>query len=114
MMTAFRPLPLSLHGALELLLGVLAIAAPFAFGFSAAGTVLSALVGVLAIGLALDTVQPRDVHAHQGFDAALAFGTVLVAFALAISADEAAALALGAFGLAQLALIGATRYSVRG
>lgn len=113
-MTALRPLPLSLHGAIELLLGMLALVAPFAFGFTPAGTVLSVLVGVLAIGLALDATQPRDVTAHQGFDYALAFGSVLVALALALTVDGGAALALGALGLAQLALIAGTRYSVRG
>jgi hypothetical protein len=113
-MTALRPLPLSLHGAVELLLGVLALVAPFAFGFTPAGTVLGALVGVLAIGLALDATQPRDVTAHQGFDYALAFGAGAVALALAIAADAGAALVLGGLGVAQLALIAVTRYSVRG
>jgi hypothetical protein len=114
MMTALRPLPLSLHGAFELLFGVLALVAPFAFGFTASGTVLCALVGALAIGLALDAVDPRDVTAHHGFDIALAVGSVLVALALAVAADSAAALVLGGLGLAQLALSAGTRYSVRG
>ncbi len=113
-MLTFRPLSLSLHGAFELLFGVLALAAPFLFGFSPAGTVLAFLVGVLAIGLALDTTEPRDVSAHQGFDYALAFGAVLIALALAIAADGAAALWLGGLGAAQLGLTLATRYSVRG
>ncbi|MDW5594667.1 hypothetical protein VSS74_09990 [Conexibacter stalactiti] len=113
-MTALRPLSLSLHGAFELLLGVLALVAPFALSFTPAGTVLSVLIGVLAIGLALDTTAPRDVTAHQGFDYALAIGAVLVALPLALSADAAAALVLAAIGVAQLALTAGTRYSVRG
>jgi hypothetical protein len=103
-----------LHGAVELLLGVLALVAPFALSFSAAGIVLSGLIGVLAIGLALDTTAPRDVTAHREFDFALAFGAVLVALALAIASDAAAALTLAAIGVAQLALTAGTRYSVRG
>jgi NO-binding membrane sensor protein with MHYT domain len=113
-MTALRPLSLSLHGAFELLLGVLALVAPFALSFTPAGTVLSFLIGVLAIGLALDTTAPRDVTAHQGFDYALAIGALLAALPLAWSSDGAAALALAAFGVAQLALTAGTRYSVRG
>lgn len=114
MMTALRPLPLSLHGAVELLFGVLALSAPFALGFTAAGTVLAALIGVLAIGLALDATSPRDVTAHRAFDHGLAFGAVLVALALAIAGDGGAALVLGGLGVAQLTLSAGTRYTVRG
>lgn len=112
-MTALRPLSLSLHGAVELLIGVLALVAPFVLGFGPAGTLLSGLIGVLAIGLALDTTAPRDVTAHRGFDHALAFGSVLVALVLAVDGDGAAALVLGAVGAAYLGLTASTRYSVR-
>lgn len=113
-MTALRPLSLPGHGAVELLLGVLALAAPFALHFGPAGVVVSVLLGVLTIGLALDATQPRVVAAHQGFDYGLAFGAVLVALPLALSGEGPAALFLGALGLAQLTLIAGTRYSARG
>jgi len=115
-MTALRtrPIPLPLHGAAELLIGVLALIAPFALGFGLAGGVVSVLFGVLTVGLALDAAeQPRQVSAHQAFDYGIAFAAVLVAVPLALVGDAAAALFLGAVGLVQLALGASTRYSAR-
>lgn len=113
-MTALRPtISLPLHGALELLTGLLALVAPFALGFTPAGAVISVVIGACAIGLALDAVEPSRVSAHHSFDYGLAFGATLVALPLAIAGDAAAALTLGALGLAQLGLNGATRYSAR-
>ncbi|MBB4664827.1 hypothetical protein [Conexibacter arvalis] len=113
MLTALRPLSLPTHGAVELLLGVLALAAPFALGFGPAGVLLSGLIGVLAIGLALDATQPRAVAAHQGFDYGLAFGAVAVALPLALAGEGTAALFVALIGAAQLALNAGTRYSGR-
>jgi hypothetical protein len=113
-MTATRPtISLSLHGALELLLGMLALVAPFALGFTPAGTAIAVLIGVCSVGLALDATQPSRVSAHHTFDYGIAFGAVLVALPLAIVGDAAAALTLAALGLVQLSLNGATRYSAR-
>src|ERR1044072_1177986 len=114
-MTVLRPsISLPLHGAFELLLGMLALVAPFALGFTLPGAVLSILIGVCAVGLALDAAeQPARVSAHQAFDYGIAFAAVLVAVPLAIAGDAAAALFLGALGLAQLALDARTRYSKR-
>lgn len=112
-MTATRHISLPLHGAVELLLGFLALVAPFALGFTPAGTAISVLIGVCVVGLALDATQPSQVSAHHAFDYGLAFGSVLVALPLAIAGDGAAALTLGALGLAQLSLNSATRYSAR-
>jgi hypothetical protein len=112
-MTVIRPLSLPLHGAVELLFGVLALVAPFALGFGPAGVLVSGLVGVLAIGLALDATQPRAVAAHQGFDYGLAFGAVAVSLPLALAGEGTAAVFLGGIGLAQLALNAGTRYSAR-
>lgn len=113
-MIALRPIPLSLHGAIELLAGVFALFAPFVLGFTPAGAVVSVLYGACAIGLALDATQPRAVSAHRGFDYGLAFGGVAAALPLAIAGGGAAALFLGGLGLAQLALSAGTRYSLRG
>lgn len=111
-MTALRPtISLPLHGALELLTGLLALTAPFALGFTPAGTVLAVVIGACAVGLALDATQPGRVTAHHAFDYGIAFGAVLVALVLAVAGDAAAALTLGAFGLLQLGLNGATRYT---
>ncbi|HZV75734.1 MAG TPA: hypothetical protein VFF79_18645 [Conexibacter sp.] len=113
-MTALRPISLPVHGAFELLIGVLALVAPFALGFGLAGAVVSVLIGVCVVGLALDAAhQPARVSAHQAFDYGLALAAVLVAVPLALVGDAAAALFLGALGLAQLGLDAATRYSAR-
>lgn len=112
-MTATRPISLQLHGAFELLVGLLALVAPFALGFTPAGAVVAILIGVLAIGLALDATQTERVSAHHAFDYGLAFGAVLVSLPLAIAGDGTAALAIGGIGLLQLALNAATRYSAR-
>jgi hypothetical protein len=113
-MTALRPISLPLHGAFELLLGMLALVAPFALGFTLPAAVVSLLIGVLVVGLALDAAQqPAQVSAHQAFDYGIAFAAVLIAVPLAATGDVAAALFLGGLGLAQLALDAVTRYSQR-
>jgi hypothetical protein len=110
-MTATRTISLPTHGALELLTGLAAMLLPLALGLTPAGTIISGLIGALAVGLALDATAPARVSAHHAFDYGLAFGAVLAALLLALSGDGAAALLLGALGLAQLGLNGATRYS---
>jgi NO-binding membrane sensor protein with MHYT domain len=114
-MTVLRPtISLPTHAALELPVGVLALIAPFPLGFELAGAVLSVLLGVAVVGLALDAAQrPAQISAHQAFDYGIAFAAVLVAVPLALAGDAAAALFLGAAGVALLALDGATRYSLR-
>lgn len=113
-MTAIRPISLPLHGAVELPIGVLALVAPFALGFGLPGAVVSVLVGVCIVGLALDAAQqPARVSAHQALDYGIALAAVVVAVPLAVAGDAAAALFLGAAGLALLALDAITRYSTR-
>lgn len=113
-MTALRPISLPLHGAFELAIGILALVAPFALGFTLSGAVVSILIGTLVVGLALDAAQqPAQVSAHQAFDYGIAFAAVFVAIPLALAGDAAAALFLGLAGLAQLALDATTRYSAR-
>lgn len=114
-MTVLRPtISLPTHAALELLVGVLALAAPFALGFGLAGAVVSVLVGVSAIGLALDAAEhPARVSAHQALDYGIAFAAVVAAVPLALVGDAAAAICLAVAGLVLLALDGVTRYSAR-
>jgi hypothetical protein len=111
-MTALRLISLPLHGAFELLTGTVALVAPFALGFTPAGTVVAILIGVCAVGLAFDAAQePSQLSAHLAADYGIALGAVLVAVPLALSGDAAAALFLGAVGLVQLTLNALTRYS---
>jgi hypothetical protein len=113
-MTALRLISLPLHGAIELLIGLVALVVPFALGFGPAAAIVTVAVGVCAIGLALDATEPSAVATHQGYDYGLACGALLAAVPLAATGAVRAALVLGALGLAQLALNGATRYSARG
>lgn len=114
-MTTARPhLSLPTHAALELLVGLLALVAPFALGFGLPGAVVSILAGVAIVGLALDAAEhPARVSTHQAFDYGIAFAAVLVAIPLALVGEGAAALFLAAVGIALLALDAATRYSAR-
>jgi hypothetical protein len=113
-MAATRLISLPLHGALELVAGVLALGAPFALHFTLAGAVVSLLIGACAIGLALDAANETDrVSRHLAADYGVALGAVLVAIPMALAGDAAAALFLSALGLAQLALCAVTRYSAR-
>ncbi len=50
-MTAFRLVPLHLHGALELLVGLALMAAPFALGLSSAAVVAGLAAGAVVAGL---------------------------------------------------------------
>ena len=76
-MTAFRAIPLHVHGALEVIAAPILFVAPFALGFSAPAGAVSIIAGVLLLGLALSIYgDPQrgslPLTAHAGFDYALA------------------------------------------
>jgi hypothetical protein len=114
-MTVFRLFTLPVHSALELAAGLALIVAPFALGFSAAGLVISVVLGALIVGLALSaaTREPGGlpIAAHLAFDRLLALASAAAAVALALEGDRAAGTVLAAFALAQLTLSVTTRYS---
>jgi len=114
-MTAFRLVPLHLHGALELLVGLGLMAAPFALGLSSAAIVAGMAAGAIAAGLALDAAidEDLDVSAHYAYDVALVFSLLVAAFVLVLAGDPPAALVFGAAALVALALNITTRYSAR-
>jgi hypothetical protein len=113
-MTALRLLPLPLHSALEMLLGLVLIGAPFALGLSTAALVAGVLVGALIAGFALQAVEPTrtSISAHHAADHGIALGMAGAAIVFA-SVDGTAAVLFGAAALAQLALNLTTRYSTR-
>jgi hypothetical protein len=117
-MTAFRLFSLPFHGALELVIGLATMAAPFALGFGAAGTVVAVVVGALVVGLALSAAVAEtgtiDIAAHYAYDLGLALGLLGAGVALAVSGDPAAAIWFTSASAAQLALNLTTRYSARG
>lgn len=118
-MTAFRLIPLQTHGALEFLVGVLTMVAPFALGFAPAGTVLAVCVGATLVGLALGSMTDErgtpavPVALHHAADYGLAIGLAASAGLLAVTGDEIAGGTLAAVAAAQLALNLSTRYSAR-
>ena len=114
-MTAFRLISLPVHGALELVVGVATMAAPFVLGFDPAGLIAGVVVGALIVGMALSTGPGErgsvSVVTHFAFDRGLVVGLLGAAVVFGAVADRAAALF---FALAALALLGlslTTRYT---
>jgi len=116
-MTAFRLISLPLHGAAELLLGLVVMAAPFVLGFSAAATVTAFVIGAVVVGLGLAAATADlggiDVSAHTAYDLGIVLGLVGAAVVMAAASDARAAVFLAAVAAAQLALHSTTRYSAR-
>lgn len=121
-MTAMRLIPLPVHGALELLTGLLTMVAPFAFGFGPAAAVVSVAIGATLVGLSLaatasaDPVDPRatlPVSTHHALDYGLTLGLLAAAGVVAFDGDQVAGVVLAAIGGVQLLLNLSTRYSQR-
>jgi hypothetical protein len=114
-MTAFRLISLPAHGALELLAGLFTMAAPFLFGFTPAGVVVSVAIGAVLVGLSLATASTEQgslpIAAHFAFDRGLVIGLVGASAFVGLAGDVGAALVLALVGAALLALSLTTRYS---
>jgi hypothetical protein len=111
-----RAIPLSVHGALEVVGAPAIMAAPFVLGFGQAATMICVLFGALLLGLALQVEGPRravPISAHAGFDYTLAILAAASGLAIGLVTGEWAA---GAFlvgvGVAQVMLTASTRFSV--
>lgn len=125
-MTAFRLIPLQVHGALEMLVGLFAMAAPFLLGFEPAATVVSVVVGAVLVGLALAATAAGEpagpgaqrgtlaVGTHHAADYGISIGLVGAAALVALDGDGVAGVTLGLLALTQLALNLTTKYSLRG
>jgi hypothetical protein len=119
-MTALRLISLPLHGAFEMLVGFLVMAAPVALHMSAAAGVVGIAVGTLMVGLALSSTaseadgrRTMTISAHYSFDYGLAFGLLGSAAVLGLAGDRVAAAFFAVTALAQLALNLTTKYSHR-
>jgi hypothetical protein len=110
-----RGIPLSVHGALEMLAAPAIMVAPFLLDFGQAATVACVLVGVLLLGLAIQTESPQPnvpISAHAGFDFALAALAVISGLAIGLATGEwYATVFLIGVGAAQVALTVSTRFS---
>jgi hypothetical protein len=107
----FRRLSLPEHGAVELLAGVLLIAAPLLLGFGAAGLVACMAAGAVVAGLAL--ADGMSISAHMAADTAVAGALLGVAIALAAAGEDPAAALLAGAAAAELALGAGTRWTRR-
>jgi len=114
-MTAFRLFSLPAHSALELPAGIFTMVAPFLFGFTPAGAVVSVVVGVLIVDLSLAAASPErgslPISAHFAFDRGIVIGLLGGGALIGLAGDAGAALFLALTGVALLALSLTTRYS---
>lgn len=119
-MTAIRLISLPVHGALEMLVGFMVMAAPIAFGLSTSAAIAGIVIGTLIVGLALAAVdieaegrRPIGITAHHSFDYGLVTGMLGAAVILGAAGDRAAAVLFAAAALLQLSLNLTTKYSHR-
>ena len=114
-MTAVRLLPLPMHSALEMLVGLALLGVPFALGLGTPALVMGVVVGAIVVGNALQTVDTDrrySVSAHHAADNGIALGLAGAALVLAAS-DEAGAVLFAAAAAVQLLLNLTTRYTAR-
>ena len=115
-MTALRLIPLPLHAALEMLLGIVVGVAPFALGLSAPAAIVGVVAGALVVGLSLqslDTGAGVAISAHLAGDQGLALGLAAAGGIMAVTGDEIAAALFAGAAITHLLLIVATRYTAR-
>jgi hypothetical protein len=119
-MTAMRLISLPVHAALEMLVGLVLMAAPVALSLSPAAAVVGVVAGAVIVGIALSTTdaeidgrRPMSVATHHGLDYGLATGLLGTAAVVGFAGDRHAAALFGVIALAQLALNLTTRYSRR-
>ena len=113
-MTALRLIPLPIHSALEMLLGLALGVAPFALGLGAPAAFVGVLAGVLLVGLALQSIEADlRIGMHLAADQGVALGLAASAAVLAALGHSGGAALFAAAAVAQLLLITSTRYSGR-
>jgi hypothetical protein len=112
----FRYIPLSVHGALEVIAAPAIIAGPVLLGLDPAAAVVSFVFGTILLGLSLSLFGDRRVvslTSHAGFDYLLALAVVVAGIAIGIATGDAVAMIfLVGVGVAQTALTASTRFSV--
>lgn len=111
------PLSRFLHGAIEYLVGVLLIAAPFLFAFeSDAAVALSIVAGVLLIAVAASTegagslIDSIPISIHLLFDFALAAVLIASPFLFSFTGESAPTALFLIIGVAHLLVTIATRF----
>jgi hypothetical protein len=114
-MTLTRGIPLSIHGAIEMISAPAIMVAPFVLDFGQAATAITVAIGALLLTVALQVEGPRralPLSAHAGFDYALALVALLAGLVIAITTGALAeSVFLVGIGVAQVALTASTRFS---
>jgi hypothetical protein len=114
-MTPSRGIPLSIHGAIEVVAAPVIMAAPFVLGFGQVATLVAVVTGALLLGLALQVEGPGralPLSAHAGFDYLLAAFAMFTGLALGVATGAWAETSfLVGIGVAQVALTASTRFS---
>jgi|Tabmets5t2r1_1033131.scaffolds.fasta_scaffold252214_1 hypothetical protein len=112
----FRYVPLSIHGALEVLAAPLIMVGPVLLGLEPAAIAIGFVLGVLLLGLSVSLFgegRAVSLRAHAELDYLLALATVLSGIGIGIiTGDAAAMIFLVGVGVAQTALTASTRFSV--
>jgi hypothetical protein len=113
MMYLHRRFSLPVHGLVEFAAGVAMMLAPAGLGFSAAAFVVSAALGSILAGMALDVSSgpSRTLAWHGHFDSLFMIATALAALGFAAADQAAAAIFLAAIVALQAALSTLTRYA---
>lgn len=111
------PIPAAVHGLIEYVAGILFVAAPFLFSFTAdAATAASIVAGVLILIIAASTAQPTGliksipVQAHVVLDYILAVLLIAAPFLFGFSGDGTATAFFIVLGVVHLLLTIATRF----
>jgi hypothetical protein len=120
-MTALRLISLPVHGALEMFVGLVLMAAPVALGLSTPAAILGIVLGTAIVGLALSSTAAEydgrstiTIAAHHSFDYGLVVGLLGSSVLLGLAgSDSRAAVLFAALAVAQLTLNLTTRYSRR-
>jgi len=115
-MTVSRTIPLSLHGALEMIAAPAIMFAPLLLGLGTTTDVIAFVLGAILLGHSLSIYgarRPIPLSAHAGFDYVLAISAILAGAGIGIATgDGLAAIFLVGVGVAQMALTASTRFSV--
>jgi hypothetical protein len=119
-MTAYRLIPLPLHGAIQMAIGLATMVSPFALGFGPAATIVAVVIGAVLTGVSLSSVTddqghiPVHVSTLHAADYGIAIGLFGAAAVVAADGDKVAGVAFAVLAALQLALNLTTRYSLRG
>jgi hypothetical protein len=116
LVTISRLISFPLHGALEIALGALIMAAPFALGLSVSATITAVVLGALIFGLGASATDTGErgtlpVSAHADYDAGMALGLAVVGLVFGIAGYWPALAFFALAAIAQLGLASITRYS---